>query len=309
MNLHDLAEFERRRRRHQNRMLRRQIWLLIGSTLAVLAAALLVRWWIARRSDPGRPTPIIVPDRTLASSMSDAVAGPRTGAGEGSPAPAAESTVPGDRVAGRSAHPGGGARGPDASLCQAATHRPGPVESNPDAGGGDGLRLNLSPGAIQPAAAMSADREPPPASLHPRDSERPQIARIPGDLKSAKSAESAEGVRLLLDAIRAEESRGDDRAVGDGGASRGPYQIQRAYWADALEGSVWAASLDYDRDVWDARSCEIVIVRYWARYAPAALADEDLQVLARVHNGGPDGASEPETLDYWPRVAARMIRR
>jgi hypothetical protein len=39
---------------------------------------------------------------------------------------------------------------------------------------------------------------------------------------------------------------------------------------------------------------------------PEALASGDLEVLARIHNGGPRGAQSPATLDYWRRVRADL---
>jgi hypothetical protein len=86
---------------------------------------------------------------------------------------------------------------------------------------------------------------------------------------------------------------------GDDGASIGPYQIQRAYWKDA------GVSGRYEdcRDVDYARR---VMLAYWKRYVPEALTGCDTEVLARTHNGGPQGATKAATLAYWHRVRARM---
>ena len=104
----------------------------------------------------------------------------------------------------------------------------------------------------------------------------------------------------LFSAIRQVESGGDNHAVGDLGASRGPYQIQRAYWQDACEyGKVrWS----YSRWVWDRAKCEQVMRWYWKRYG--ARTDKD---RARIHNGGgPRGLKLRSTLVYWARVKAAM---
>ena len=100
--------------------------------------------------------------------------------------------------------------------------------------------------------------------------------------------------RRLFDAIRAVESSGDDKAVGDGGRSRGPYQCSRAAWLDG-----GGEPSDYDRLVWDRAECERVMVRYWERYR--ARTDEE---RARTWNGGPRWREKPETEDYWRRVKA-----
>ena len=106
-------------------------------------------------------------------------------------------------------------------------------------------------------------------------------------------------MRRLFDAIRQVESGGGRRVLGDGGRSRGPYQIGRAYWQDACEygGLRWR----YDRWIWDARRCEYVMHLYWLRYG--VTTDEQ---RARVHNGGPRGHRKPGTRKYWARVQAAM---
>ena len=101
----------------------------------------------------------------------------------------------------------------------------------------------------------------------------------------------APGGWRLFAAIRQVESAGDDFAVGDDGCSRGPYQITRAYWTDAR------VPWPYDPYVWSARHCEVVMVRYWARYG--ARTDEQ---RARMHNGGPRGHRKRCALRYWRAV-------
>lgn len=100
----------------------------------------------------------------------------------------------------------------------------------------------------------------------------------------------------LFDAIRWVESSNNNYAVGDGGVSRGPYQIGRAYWQDAIEyGHVdW----DYDIHVWSASHCEQIMLWYWARYGARTLED-----CARLHNGGP---SMQGTDGYWKKIKELM---
>ena len=107
-------------------------------------------------------------------------------------------------------------------------------------------------------------------------------------------------LRPLLDAICWVESRGRANAVGDGGRSIGPYQIQRAYWQDAVS-HIPAIGGRYE-DVRDRRYAEAIILSYWDRYAREALRRGDYEVLARVHNGGPRGHRKAATLAYWYRV-------
>ncbi len=103
--------------------------------------------------------------------------------------------------------------------------------------------------------------------------------------------------RALFDAIRQVESGGNDRAVGDGGRSRGPMQISRAYWQDAR------VPWPYDTHVWSRWHSEQVMLRYWAKYG--ALTDEQ---KARCHNAGPRWRTRARlaTDRYWRTVQRRM---
>jgi hypothetical protein len=106
-------------------------------------------------------------------------------------------------------------------------------------------------------------------------------------------------LRSLFDAIRQVETGGHAdpaNAIGDDGASLGPYQISRAYWTDAdVEGRYEHVKV--------ARYAERVMIAYWSRYCYDALIDDDFETLARVHNGGPAGARKDATIDYWRRVS------
>jgi hypothetical protein len=107
----------------------------------------------------------------------------------------------------------------------------------------------------------------------------------------------------LLDAIRMVESGGlkdgGRKATGDGGKAIGPFQIHRPYWED----SKVPGKHDDCRDPEYARK---VVLAYWKRYAPKALESVDVQSLARVHNGGPDGARQECTLVFWGKVERQL---
>ncbi len=122
----------------------------------------------------------------------------------------------------------------------------------------------------------------------------------------------------LLDAIRQVETGGHPdpaRAVGDGGAARGPYQIHLGYWRDA------GGPADWLRLSGDERTCRAVIGAYWSRFAPHALrivltaGDGEwtayelgaAERLARVHNGGPGGCTIAATVVYWHKVRAALL--
>jgi len=101
-------------------------------------------------------------------------------------------------------------------------------------------------------------------------------------------------------ALHVVETGGKRGAIlGDNGKALGPLQIHRAYWQDSRIGGSYeqCADLEYSKRVVSA---------YLQRYAPAAYSNGDIQTLARVHNGGPRGASKPATLSYAAKVRRAM---
>jgi hypothetical protein len=85
----------------------------------------------------------------------------------------------------------------------------------------------------------------------------------------------------LLAAIRAEESSGHAHPPdGDGGRAIGPYQIHEGYWLDSRQPGRYA---DCRGEPYARR----VVLAYFKRYEPEALARGDADILARLHNGGP----------------------
>lgn len=112
-------------------------------------------------------------------------------------------------------------------------------------------------------------------------------------------------LEALLDAIQVVETgsepHGGRVALGDDGRSIGPFQIQRAYWIDSRVPGRF-------EDCRDARYARKVVVAYWKRWCPTALAELDAECLARVHNGGPRGLRKAATARYWKKVEAELER-
>lgn len=104
----------------------------------------------------------------------------------------------------------------------------------------------------------------------------------------------------LLDAIEVVESRGNIHAVGDGGRSHGPYQIQKAYAEDALRVSL--TRQEFLAKTHNRLTSRAIVIKYWKRYAPRHYAAGNLEALARIHNGGPTGNKKAATRGYWERV-------
>lgn len=100
-------------------------------------------------------------------------------------------------------------------------------------------------------------------------------------------------VRLLA-AIKQVESNGDANAVGDQGRALGAFQIWKSYWQDSKVSGCY-------EDCKDPKYSESVVRAYLARYAPKGKI-VTLEMLARIHNGGPRGYLKPATLKYWTKI-------
>jgi hypothetical protein len=103
----------------------------------------------------------------------------------------------------------------------------------------------------------------------------------------------------ILEAIRTIESGGHKdggrHAIGDGGRAIGPFQIHRVHWLDTgVPGRF--------EDCRDPKYARTVVIAYWKRWCPEALERCDAEVLARTHNGGPQGAKKASTIAYWAKV-------
>ena len=106
-------------------------------------------------------------------------------------------------------------------------------------------------------------------------------------------------------AIHQVESSGKIGAIkGDSGKALGPLQIHRSYWKDAT---------DFDKSIGGKYEDVVkldyaikVMASYLRRYCPKAVTSGNYEVLARVHNGGPNGANKVATINYWQRVKTEL---
>ena len=101
-------------------------------------------------------------------------------------------------------------------------------------------------------------------------------------------------------ALHQVETRGRHGAIkGDGGRALGPLQIHYVYWKDAKVKGKYSdcSKLAYSITVAKA---------YMKRYAPNAYRDNNYEVLARIHNGGPSGHRKKATIKYWNKVRKEM---
>jgi len=106
--------------------------------------------------------------------------------------------------------------------------------------------------------------------------------------------------------------RDPENAVGDGGASIGPYQIMWVYWFDAqqYDPSLSSNGNNYQncKGPGSYQYSERVIQAYMDRYATRSrlghtATNED---IARIHNGGHNGYKKSSTLAYWQKVERHL---
>jgi|TARA_R110000824_G_scaffold223921_2_gene411605 hypothetical protein len=119
------------------------------------------------------------------------------------------------------------------------------------------------------------------------------------------SVPPADDMNMVLNAIRIVESSGNDDAVGDNGNAIGPFQIWEVYWMDATEFS----GLDGDyRNCYDRKYAERIVRSYMKRYATEKRLGRtvNMQDIARIHNGGPNGYRKDSTLGYWKKVKIQL---
>ena len=115
----------------------------------------------------------------------------------------------------------------------------------------------------------------------------------------------------LLDAIAIVESNNNPDAEGDFRRdvpmAIGAYQLWKIYVDDVNR--IYGSEFSYD-DRWDAaKSREMVrlyLIHYGKRYSRLTGKPCTLEVLARIHNGGPNGFKKEATKKYWSKVKKEL---
>lgn len=89
------------------------------------------------------------------------------------------------------------------------------------------------------------------------------------------------------------EPNGGEGAIGDGGNALGPFQIhEKGYWKDAI-GFDRTIGGEY-KDCAEREYSEKIVMAYLDRYARGQTPEN----MARIHNGGPKGATKKATDKY-----------
>ena len=161
---------------------------------------------------------------------------------------------------------------------------------------GDAARGRGAAASPTRSVVLPPSRTSPPASAI---ADRPAFS--PERRPTAGQSGISPGLRPLFDAIRMVEASGSDNpADGDDGLAIGPYQIWRVHWIDAR--------MPHGRyqDCRNRAYAEEVMIRYWRRYAPAALAECDYETLARLHKRL--NIDDPDATAYWAKVSPLITR-
>ena len=103
----------------------------------------------------------------------------------------------------------------------------------------------------------------------------------------------------IMAVIREVRGSGVPIPKGDGGKARGPFQIHRAYWKDAMG----EAEKDWPyEDAEDWEKAGHAVLAYLKRYGDdlyrASGNPPSAHTLARIHNGGPRGWKKVSSIGY-----------
>jgi len=130
------------------------------------------------------------------------------------------------------------------------------------------------------------------------------LSLAPGPMGADVVPQQAPTYGQFLFALMQVESGGDQAAIGDGGKSRGPYQIQRAYWEEAAAGSD-AESWDYLKHVWNPARSQAIMRLHWDKLCPGAVQANNFELLARTHRL-PYAPWRKDNDAYWKKVRNQL---
>ena len=111
----------------------------------------------------------------------------------------------------------------------------------------------------------------------------------------------------LFAAMRQVESFDGREPIGDKGRSRGVYHIQACYLADVnrVYGTRFTLN-DRDNPVKAHQIVRLYLAHYGRVYTKVTGKPVTCEILARIHNGGPEGWRKKSTIKHWLRVERVM---
>ena len=121
-------------------------------------------------------------------------------------------------------------------------------------------------------------------------------------------AKSEEPDARLLNALVWVESSRNEKAVGDNGKAVGLLQLHKIY-VDDVNRILGKNRYSY-MDRWNPKkSVEMTVVylkHYGNRYERLTGKKASYEILARIHNGGPNGWKKAGTTKYWHKVREHL---
>jgi hypothetical protein len=109
---------------------------------------------------------------------------------------------------------------------------------------------------------------------------------------------------ILLPFIAEVESGNNTLAIGDNGRAVGVYQIHKRY-VDDLRGYNYNDRIDATKS---AKMVIAYLTRWGKHYEKMTGKPATAKVLARIHNGGPNGWRKDSTVKYWNKIKREMLR-
>jgi hypothetical protein len=108
---------------------------------------------------------------------------------------------------------------------------------------------------------------------------------------------------ILIPLLIQIESSGNPSAIGDSGKAIGVLQIHSSYWSDGCEELKvkWPYKNAFNKE----KSILVVkayLTRYGSSYEKQTKKPITLEILSRIHNGGPSGYKKKSTDSYWLKV-------
>lgn len=116
-------------------------------------------------------------------------------------------------------------------------------------------------------------------------------------------------VALVMPALIAVESSGNDKAIGDNGRGVGCLQIHPECIEDVnrIAGTRYTLADRLDREK-SKEICSIYLTHYGKAYARTTGKAPTAETLARIWNGGPRGYAKSATIPYWRKVERTMAK-
>ena len=106
---------------------------------------------------------------------------------------------------------------------------------------------------------------------------------------------------MLLTALIAVESGGNDLARGDSGDAIGCLQIHKEVIDDVNR--IYGTTYEWPQSCYNRETSKEICRLYLKHYAPKRAT---ARMISRIWNGGPKGHKKQSTLKYWKRVKMVM---